>query len=209
VAGSAPGSAPGHAAADSGAGGKSPDAETPQVPTLTSAGRRFAARIEEFVKGSDRQTAGGSRIVATDAPAAAVPRVAVIAPVAPAAPPAEPTSESFERLVQSIRIQVRQGISEATIRLQPEHLGAVTILIKLDRGAVSAVINAEAGDVCEWLRGQEDAIRRSLSEQGMQLERFLVQRDGSRERRERPPQPEKAPPPREPGDDTPRFEVAA
>jgi len=31
----------------------------------------------------------------------------------------------------------------------------------------------------------------------------------SRERREPPPQHEQAPPPRDPGDDTPRFEVAA
>ena len=203
------GSAFEHGAADSGSGGPSPESQTPPSPQLSSAGRRFAARIEEFATDSDRQPAAATRAVAAEGPAPAPPRAAVVTAPAPAAPAAEPTAESFERLVQSIRIQVRQGVSEATIRLQPEHLGEVTISIRLDRGAVSAVINAEGGDVCEWLRGQEDAIRRSLFEQGMQLERFLVQRDGSRERREPPPQHEQAATPREPGDDTPRFEVAA
>jgi ribosomal protein S9 len=112
-------------------------------------------------------------------------------------------------LVQGIRIQLRQGISEATVRLQPEHFGEVTIAVRLEKGMVSAQVRAEASGVCDWLAGQEESIRSNLSEHGLQLDRFVVQRDRPRERRETPQQSNRPRARQEPDAEPPRFEVAA
>ncbi len=87
-------------------------------------------------------------------------------------------AENLSRLVQSMRVQARDGVSEASVRLNPEHLGEVTIAIRIDAGTVTAVVRAEAGDVRQWLRGQEDSIRQALAEQGLTLDEFVVEQDG-------------------------------
>ncbi len=91
-------------------------------------------------------------------------------------------AENLSRLVQSIRVQARDGVSQASVRLNPEHLGEVAIAIRVDNGIVTAVVRAEAGDVRQWLRGQEDSIRAALAEQGLTLDEFVVEQDGRRGR---------------------------
>ncbi len=89
-------------------------------------------------------------------------------------------AENLSRLVQSIRVQARDGVSNATLRLNPEHLGEVTVTIRVEAGTVSAVVRAEAGDVRQWLRGQEQSIRSALAEQGLLLDELVVEQDGER-----------------------------
>jgi flagellar hook-length control protein FliK len=134
---------------------------------------------------------------------------AIAQPPAPAPAPADVPRENIAALVQGIRIQLRQGISEATVRLQPEHFGEVTIAVRLEKGMVSAQVRAEASGVCDWLAGQEESIRSNLSEHGLQLDRFVVQRDRPRERRETPQQSNRPRARQEPDAEQPRFEVAA
>ena len=55
---------------------------------------------------------------------------------AAAAVVATPDSDNIARLVQTFRVLSGDGTSEATIRLKPEQLGAVTISIRVDHGAV-------------------------------------------------------------------------
>jgi len=127
----------------------------------------------------------------------------------PPAPPAAtvPDPENVGRLVESMRVQMRHGIQEATIRLKPEHMGEVTISIRVERGAVSAVVNAETPAVQQWLESQEGKLRSGLSDQGLHLERFIVQRDRPQERREQRQQ-QPAPRYKQQRDDTAiRFEV--
>jgi flagellar hook-length control protein FliK len=109
--------------------------------------------------------------------------------------------------VHAIRINSRPGAWEATVRLKPEHLGDVTIALRVERNAVSAVVNAEAAGVRQWLESQEQAVRNGMAEHGLQLERFIVQRDG--QRREAYPQ-EQEPrrrQPRQQPQTTERFEI--
>jgi hypothetical protein len=187
-------------------------------PRATLAARRFSARLEGLTEGSEQRPGEavlGARgttngVLTGDARAAAAPPGPLSAAATPLVRPAEPAPESLGRLIQAIRVQARGSVSEATVTLQPEHLGEVTIAIRLDRGAVSAVVRAEAANVREWLRGQEESIRNGLSDQGLQLERFVVQRDRARERREPPPQAQERPRGRrDAGPEAPRFEVAA
>jgi flagellar hook-length control protein FliK len=176
--------------------------------------RRFS-RIEDMVRELDRQAGESS---ASSRPVAAESRVAgprlgtpaaIAQPPAPAPAPADVPRENIAALVQGIRIQLRQGISEATVRLQPEHFGEVTIAVRLEKGMVSAQVRAEASGVCDWLAGQEESIRSNLSEHGLQLDRFVVQRDRPRERRETPQQSNRPRARQVPDAEQPRFEVAA
>jgi flagellar hook-length control protein FliK len=133
-------------------------------------------------------------------------RPSVLSPVTPLQPltPGQDV-ENVTRLVESMRVQVRQGVQEASVRLNPEHLGEVTISIRVERGAVSAVVHAETPAVQQWLESQEEKLRSGLADQGLNLERFVVHRDRQQERRD---QRYQAPPQYRPRrEDGPRFEV--
>lgn len=89
-------------------------------------------------------------------------------------------SENLGRLIQTFRMQAREGMSEATVRLNPTHLGEVTIAIKVDKGIVSATVQAETGSVRQWLQSQEENLRATLADQGLTLEHYAVEPDGQR-----------------------------
>ncbi len=119
--------------------------------------------------------------------------------------------ENVHTLVQAMRVTAKAGGWEATVRLKPEHLGEVTIALRVDGKNVSAVVQAESAGVRQWLMSQEDAVRSGLSEHGLQLDRFAVSRDGQRrEAEQQQPQDERrqrrAPRQTATGNE-PRFEV--
>jgi flagellar hook-length control protein FliK len=89
-----------------------------------------------------------------------------------------------------MRVISRPGAWEANVRLKPEHLGEVNIAVRVERNSVSAVVNAEAAGVRQWLESQEQAVRNGMAEHGLQLERFVVQRDGQRRDPQQHEQPE-------------------
>jgi flagellar hook-length control protein FliK len=153
---------------------------------------RFAAALSQLTAPDRDDT---SRVVLASpatAPAASGAAAApVIAPVAPAETSVTPGEDNVGRLVQAMRVNMRQGAWEATVRLNPEHLGDVTIALRVDRNSVSAVVNAEAAGVRQWLETQEQAVRSGMAEHGLQLDRFVVQRDGQRrDPQQQEPQPQ-------------------
>jgi flagellar hook-length control protein FliK len=123
-------------------------------------------------------------------------------PVAPAAPPADfarylgtaqaadtrPSTQALDevapQLVQAMRLQATQGGGEARVHLRPEHLGAVTIDVRVEHGRVSASFNADVPAVRQWLESHEASLRQGLSDQGLQLERFVVHKDGDSPQRD-------------------------
>jgi flagellar hook-length control protein FliK len=118
-----------------------------------------------------------------------------------------PPDENVTRLIQAMRVQVASGsLSEATVQLRPEHLGEVTVSVRVDHGSVSAVVHAETADVRDWLRSREDSLRSGLADHGLQLDRLVVQRDRPHDRQ---PQQQQPRPPRtvRRGTATPRFDV--
>jgi flagellar hook-length control protein FliK len=80
-----------------------------------------------------------------------------------------------------MRVQFRDGIGAAVVKLKPEHLGSVEISLKVENGAIKATVQAEVAAVRQWLESHQDTLRTSLAEQGLRLERFVVEPDGKRQ----------------------------
>ena len=97
------------------------------------------------------------------------------------APVAIPERDVIAQLVQSMRVQFRDGIGEAVLKLNPEHLGSVQISLRIENGAIKATVQAEAPAVRQWLESQQETLRTSLADQGLRLERFVVEPDGERQ----------------------------
>ena len=106
----------------------------------------------------------------------------------PSAATTAPAPDTADRIVQSLKFQVARGGGDAVLHIQPEHLGPVAISLRVEDGAVSAVITAEHPAVAEWLQSNQQSLRDGLEASGLHLERFVVQRDGQspsdRQRRE-------------------------
>jgi flagellar hook-length control protein FliK len=78
------------------------------------------------------------------------------------------------QIVQAIRLQWSQGVGTARVTLQPDYLGDMSIDIRVDRGAVTAVLDASNASVRQWLEGHEPLLRQSLADQGLTLDRLVV-----------------------------------
>jgi flagellar hook-length control protein FliK len=177
------------------------------------AAQRLAAALSMTAPNGAHESANGS------APVFSLPGhpTAAAAPIAPAAAaptaPAQVDAENVETLVQAMRVTAKAGGWEATVRLRPEHLGEVTIALRVEGKNVSAVVQAESAGVRQWLMSQEDAVRSGMSEHGLQLDRFAVSRDGQRrEAEEQQPQQQqqrRRAPQRAIAGNEPRFEVVA
>jgi flagellar hook-length control protein FliK len=89
-----------------------------------------------------------------------------------------PERDVVAQLVQSLRVQFRDGIGEAVVKLRPEHLGTVQVSIRIENGAIKATIQAEVPAVRQWLESQQDTLRSGLADQGLRLDRFVVEPDG-------------------------------
>jgi flagellar hook-length control protein FliK len=85
------------------------------------------------------------------------------------------------QIVQSMRLQFRDGIGEAVLTLKPEHLGTVSISLRVENGGLKASVQAEMPEVRQWLQSQQDSLRSALSEHGLRLDRFDVEPDGRRQ----------------------------
>jgi flagellar hook-length control protein FliK len=87
-----------------------------------------------------------------------------------------PERDVVAQLVQSMRVQFRDGIGEAVVKLKPEHLGSVQVSLKIENGTVKATVQAEVAAVRQWLESQQETLKASLADQGLRLERFVVER---------------------------------
>ncbi len=149
----------------------------------SAAAARLAAALS---MGGSTEKADGASAPAFTMPAAPAPAAAVAsaAPVVPTAPMTgasmTPDAENITKLVEAMRVTAKSGGWEATVRLKPHHLGEVSIALRVEGNTVSAVVNAEAAGVRQWLQSQEDAVRSGMAEHGLHLERFQVTRDGQR-----------------------------
>ena len=86
--------------------------------------------------------------------------------------------ETAESIVHSLRLQYQRGGGEAVVHIKPEHLGPVSVSLRVENGAVSAFVNAENPAVAEWLKANEHLLRDGLASSGLHLERFAVRREG-------------------------------
>jgi flagellar hook-length control protein FliK len=119
----------------------------------------------------------------------------------------------MDSIVQSMRMQYRDGIGTAVITLDPEFLGGVAISIHVANGAVTATLQADNPQVRAWLEANEPMLRQGLETQGLTLDRLVVAKEAPRDeapsaddhRRQQQPEPEEKPRPRR--HETATFEV--
>lgn len=101
------------------------------------------------------------------------------------------------QIVRSIVVQVADGVSEARLRINPEHLGEVTVRLRVERTGVTAVLHADSAQVKAWIEAHQDDLRSALGAQGLQLDGLTVTTDPDDRRREPPSQePQHRPRPR-------------
>jgi flagellar hook-length control protein FliK len=128
------------------------------------------------------------------------------------APPPDAQPDVPTQLVRSAVLQWRDGVGEARLLLNPEHLGEVTISLRVEQGGVFASIRAESPAALQVIQARQQELQAALEAQGLHLDHFLASADpdGRRDQgRDRPPQQRREHPVLQDDPDTPRFEVIA
>lgn len=105
---------------------------------------------------------------------------------APSAQPATPAARTAVVDPQSLIEQVVKGIvlrnsgatSEVRMRLQPEHLGDVSLKLTVTGSTISANIVAQNADVRDMLLNNQQQLARTLAEAGLSLGNFSVDVSG-------------------------------
>jgi flagellar hook-length control protein FliK len=129
---------------------------------------------------------------ATKSPAPAGDPIAFAVPTAAPQPFAHlaPTANSafgtsvdpsaiVEQVVRGMAMRTQSdGTSEVRLRLVPEHLGAVTLSLKVDGSNVSATALAQNADVRNALVAHQHQLARSLADAGLKLTGFTVNLSG-------------------------------
>ena len=119
------------------------------------------------------------------------------------------------QIVQAMHLQWKDGVGDARIRLLPDHLGELSVAIRVEHGSVMAALEASTPAVRQWIESHEPILRQALAEQGLHLDRLIVsdepqqtspQRERRRESGEEQQQPQRQARRRAPADDT-TFEV--
>lgn len=82
-----------------------------------------------------------------------------------------------DQLVRAIRLQWRDGLGEARIRLNPPHLGEVQVALQVRQGAVSAFLTSDSDVVRGWIRSQQHELKAMLAGQGLELDQLVVEED--------------------------------
>lgn len=84
----------------------------------------------------------------------------------------------IEQVVKGIVIRNSGGTSEVRMRLQPEHLGDVSLKITVNGNTINASIVAQNADVRDTLLSNQQQLARTLSEAGLSLGNFSVDVSG-------------------------------
>lgn len=82
-----------------------------------------------------------------------------------------------DQLVRAIRMQWRDGVGEARIRLNPPQLGEVQVALQVRQGVVSAVLSSDSDVVRGWMRSQQHELKAMLATQGLELDQLVVEED--------------------------------
>jgi flagellar hook-length control protein FliK len=127
--------------------------------------------------GSDRRSSKGTAVLAIHmAEAVAGFDSAVKSSTSPVAtaPPLPNEAGVVASIVQTMRLQLHEGVGTAVVHLEPDYLGAVSIALRVENGVVTASLHAENPQVRAWMEANESQLRESLASQGLTLDRLLV-----------------------------------
>ncbi|MCC6163556.1 MAG: flagellar hook-length control protein FliK [Acidobacteria bacterium] len=125
-------------------------------------------------------------------PLPAPPMGRMIAVVPPVVVPGASAEHVVDQVVTAVRMQWRDGIGEAKLQLRPDAIGTVTVALRVEAGAVTAVVRAESAQVQEWILKNQESLRQQLEASGLHLDGLVVSPD-DRGRRDHQPDPEQEP----------------
>jgi flagellar hook-length control protein FliK len=96
-------------------------------------------------------------------------------------------SAIVEQVVRSMAMRTQSdGTSEVRMRLVPEHLGSITLSLKVDGSNVSATAVAQNADVRNALVAHQQQLARSLADSGLKLTSFSVNTSGGNAGQDQP-----------------------
>jgi flagellar hook-length control protein FliK len=110
----------------------------------------------------------------------------------PAAPPLPPSFTSANlstvgpQLVKGLQLQVTAGGGDMRLTLTPEHLGTVSIEVRVEHDRVRATLTADTPAVRQWIATHQEDLRQRLDAAGLTLEDLVVNEDASQGRQEQP-----------------------
>ncbi len=105
------------------------------------------------------------------------------APEAVKPPPAGPPP-LFEQVAMRIS-PLAEGLHEVEIRLEPDHLGKLTIDLRIQGGRVDALLQADNAEARAVLLREESSLRDALSSSGITLSSYTVSLAGNGAKEER------------------------
>jgi len=106
-------------------------------------------------------------------PAAAAPPATAVVSLPPAV-----GEQVTSQIVSSLKLQWRDGVGEAKLHLRPDALGQVSLTLRVEQGAVTAVVRAESPQVQEWVLQHQQVLRQQLHDAGLRLDDLTVNPDG-------------------------------
>jgi len=166
---------------------------------------RVAKGAGAYADGGQAREQGPGRQSQRDSlPVTSVPAPVVVgnAPVVPASTglspgPAAPGSAvplDVPQIIRAVRLQWQNGVGEARVQLRPEHLGQVTVELRVAQGAVVVAVHAETQAARQWIQNHQADLKAALVEQGLRLDELVVTADGERrQQQETPERPRRAP----------------
>jgi flagellar hook-length control protein FliK len=124
----------------------------------------------------------------------------------------DPETRNLQSIVRTVRLfTAGDGLSEARLQLEPDHLGPVDLTVRVEHGSVSAHFRAETSAAQRWIETHQHELRAGLREQGLEVKDVVVTTDpdGRRDRRQdaAPPKPARGRRGAAVDADAPRFEV--
>jgi flagellar hook-length control protein FliK len=87
--------------------------------------------------------------------------------------------------VRGLQLQVAAGGGDMTLTLTPEHLGTVTIEVKVDQQRVVATLTSDTPAVRGWMAAHEQDLKSGLADLGLTLDELVVREDDSRQDQQR------------------------
>jgi flagellar hook-length control protein FliK len=88
------------------------------------------------------------------------------------------------QIVRSLHMQVTTGGGDMRLTLTPEHLGTVTIELRVEHQRVAATLGADTPAVRVWIAAHEQDLKAGLADLGLLLDEFVVRDDDPRDRRD-------------------------
>ena len=111
------------------------------------------------------------------------------------------------QIIKGLQLQLTAGGGDMKLTLTPEHLGEVTIQVKVSGEHVTATLASEKPEVRQWIANHQDDLRRGLTGLGLTLDEVVVKDEVRKDEQRQPAHDRPRRQPRERDADEKAFEV--